>query len=134
VTETHHPHHRHPHHTADPAALEDPVHHDVAAHELEVEAESDEDTEGESDDESGDDTGETDEGQSGADFEADEDIAPNTDWDAAPAEIEPTGDDRVDAAVDRLAGVRGIPVSAHVEVYEDVHRSLQDALADLDGS
>ncbi|MFA1537561.1 hypothetical protein [Actinomadura monticuli] len=41
----------------------------------------------------------------------------------------PTGDPRVDAAVARLAELGGRPVSEHVELYEDVHRGLQELLA-----
>jgi hypothetical protein len=47
---------------------------------------------------------------------------------AAPA----TGDYRVDVALSRLAELRGLPVSEHVAVYEDVHAQIQTALADLD--
>ena len=45
-----------------------------------------------------------------------------------------TGDDRVDEALAELAAIAGQPPSEHVAVYEDVHRRLQDTLADLDGS
>lgn len=38
----------------------------------------------------------------------------------------------VDAAIARLDGLEDLPVSEHVEVYDAVHRSLQDALATLD--
>lgn len=48
--------------------------------------------------------------------------------------IEETGDARVDAAVTRLAELRTLSTSEHPEVYEDIHRRLQGALADLDGS
>jgi hypothetical protein len=47
---------------------------------------------------------------------------------------EATGDERVDAAAERLRELSGLPASEHVGVYEDVHRRLQDSLADLDGS
>lgn len=61
--------------------------------------------------------------------------------DLEPAEAEPaglppvpgTGDERVDAAVAELDRLVGQPPAAHVEIYEDVHRRLQDTLADLDG-
>ena len=43
-----------------------------------------------------------------------------------------TGDARVDAATARLADVPDLPTSDHVEVYEDVHRRLQDALAEAE--
>jgi hypothetical protein len=42
---------------------------------------------------------------------------------------EPTGDPRVDAAVAGLAELGARPVAEHVEVYEDVHRRLQELLA-----
>jgi hypothetical protein len=43
-----------------------------------------------------------------------------------------TGDPRVDEALAGLAGIAGQPPAEHVAVYEEVHRRLQDALADLD--
>jgi len=43
-----------------------------------------------------------------------------------------TGDPRVDEALVRLAGIAGQPPAEHVAVYEEVHRRLQDTLADLD--
>jgi len=107
----------HPHHTADPAALEDPVHHDVAAHELDEEAAADEDD------------GTSEEPEASAGEAGDPpDQAP---W---PEPAEATGDERVDAAAQRLQAVSGTPASEHVAVYEDVHRRLQDSLAELDGS
>jgi len=42
------------------------------------------------------------------------------------------GDPRVDAAVARLADLDDRPVAEHVEVFEDVQRRLQEALAGLD--
>ncbi|WP_187438207.1 hypothetical protein [Actinomadura decatromicini] len=42
---------------------------------------------------------------------------------------EPTGEPRVDAALARLGELGGRPVSAHVEVFEDVHQRLQEILA-----
>lgn len=80
------------------------MHHDVAVHELHEERES----------------------------EKDDDEGARAD-DAAPA-LEPTGDERVDAAVERLGEVPRRPPAEHVAIYEDVHRRLQDSLADLDGS
>ena len=38
----------------------------------------------------------------------------------------------VDLALARLDGIEDTPVSEHVEVFDAVHRSLQDALATLD--
>ncbi|MFM9135309.1 MAG: hypothetical protein ACKOT0_07735 [bacterium] len=45
--------------------------------------------------------------------------------------VEPTGDPRVDAALDRLAELDGAPVPEHVEVFSDIHVRLTGALADL---
>ena len=45
--------------------------------------------------------------------------------------VEPTGDPRVDAALERLAELEGAPVAEHVEVYGDIHARLTGALADL---
>lgn len=44
----------------------------------------------------------------------------------------PTGHPPVDAALARLAALDGVATTAHAAVYEDVHRSLTDALAALD--
>lgn len=49
-----------------------------------------------------------------------------------PAQPEPTGVAAADAARERLAVVDEAPLEQHVEVYEDVHRRLQEGLADLD--
>ncbi|MGX1129590.1 hypothetical protein RKD49_001780 [Streptomyces glaucescens] len=55
---------------------------------------------------------------------------------AAPAPLEvprtPTGNADVDAALDRLADADHLATDGHVEVYEDVHRGLRDALTALD--
>ena len=45
-----------------------------------------------------------------------------------------TGVASVDAAMAELARLDELPTSEHVAVYEGLHRQLQDALADLDGS
>lgn len=45
-------------------------------------------------------------------------------------EVEPTGDARIDAALDRMRDVSQLPTSEHVEVFEEVHRRMQDLLAD----
>ena len=56
--------------------------------------------------------------------------------DGPPAEAElpdvpaGAGDGPVAAAVSRLDTLGELPPAEHVEVYEDVHRVLQDALAD----
>jgi hypothetical protein len=47
---------------------------------------------------------------------------------------EPTGVPAADAARERLSDVDEAPLDEHVEVYEDVHRQLQEGLADLDES
>ena len=44
----------------------------------------------------------------------------------------PTGEPRVDAALDRLGELDQAPLSRHVEVYEAVHTLLHDALSGLD--
>ena len=41
-------------------------------------------------------------------------------------------DANVSRALERLAELDARPVSEHVEVYDEVHRLLQDALASLD--
>jgi hypothetical protein len=43
-----------------------------------------------------------------------------------------TGDDRVDAALRRLDSIDELPIGEHVEQYDAVHRTLQDALAAID--
>ncbi|MFY4719661.1 hypothetical protein [Streptomyces sp. LaBMicrA B280] len=56
---------------------------------------------------------------------------------AAPAPLNlprtPTGDAGVDARLARLADADHLATDGHVEVYEDVHRGLRDALTALDG-
>lgn len=44
----------------------------------------------------------------------------------------PTGVPGVDTRLDRLADADDLPVSGHLEVYEDVHRGLRDTLTALD--
>lgn len=51
---------------------------------------------------------------------------------AALGDVPVTGDARVDAATARLDEVAELPTSDHVSVYDDVHRRLQDTLADAD--
>lgn len=43
-----------------------------------------------------------------------------------------TGDLRVDAALARLEELAELPVTSHVEVFENVHRQLHEALTALD--
>jgi len=47
--------------------------------------------------------------------------------------VEPTGDTRVDAALERLLELDEAPVSEHVEVFADIHTRLSAALGDRDG-
>ncbi|MEU5536463.1 hypothetical protein [Streptomyces sp. NPDC020362] len=55
---------------------------------------------------------------------------------AAPAPLNvprtPTGNAEVDAQLERLADTDHLATDGHVEVYEDVHRGLRDALTALD--
>lgn len=55
---------------------------------------------------------------------------------AAPAPLDvpraPTGNAEVDARLTRLADADHLTTDGHVEVYEDVHRGLRDALTALD--
>ncbi|MGW5355629.1 hypothetical protein ACWERV_34565 [Streptomyces sp. NPDC004031] len=46
--------------------------------------------------------------------------------------VPPTGNADVDAALARLADADELPTHSHIEVYEDVHHGLRDALAALD--
>jgi len=45
--------------------------------------------------------------------------------------VEATGDARVDAALERMQDVADLPTAEHVEVFDEVHRRLQDTLADF---
>jgi hypothetical protein len=60
-------------------------------------------------------------------------VTPQTDPDPA-AELPEgsSGDARVDAALQRLDAIDGLPVADHVEQYDALHRTLQDALATID--
>jgi len=55
---------------------------------------------------------------------------------AAPAPLNvdrtPSGNPDVDAQLGRLADTDHLATDGHVEVYEDVHRGLRDALTALD--
>ncbi|MGC3000918.1 hypothetical protein ACPF8X_21785 [Streptomyces sp. G35A] len=44
----------------------------------------------------------------------------------------PTGNAEVDAHLERLADADHLTTDGHMEVYEDVHRGLRDALTALD--
>ena len=46
-------------------------------------------------------------------------------------EPEPTGNEAVDAALDRLRELSDRPTDQHPELYDDVHQRLQAAMADL---
>lgn len=52
--------------------------------------------------------------------------------DAPVPEPEPTGHAGVDAALDRLRELADRPTGGHPELYDDVHRRLQDVLAEID--
>ena len=43
-----------------------------------------------------------------------------------------TGESVVDDALARLSQISEAPTADHVEIYDDVHRRLTDALADVD--
>ena len=53
---------------------------------------------------------------------------------AVPTTWIPTGDVRVDSAVELLSDIHDLPLHEHHAVYEDVHRRLQQALADATGA
>ncbi|WSM79035.1 hypothetical protein OIE78_26890 [Streptomyces cellulosae] len=61
---------------------------------------------------------------------------PYDDGPAGPAPLgvprAPTGNAEVDAHVERLADADHLTTDGHLEVYEDVHRGLRDALTALD--
>ncbi|MEV0692123.1 hypothetical protein [Streptomyces sp. NPDC050388] len=63
-------------------------------------------------------------------------VPPVEDAPAAPAPLNvprtPTGNAEVDACLERLADADHLTTDGHVEVYEDVHRGLRDALTALD--
>ena len=48
------------------------------------------------------------------------------------ADVPETGDPRIDEVLSGLSGIEGRPTAEHVGVYDEVHRGLQDALANLD--
>ena len=55
-------------------------------------------------------------------------------WQGQPTEgtepVADSADPRVDAALRRSADLAATPPADHVEIYEDVHRTLQEVLAD----
>ncbi|MGW2744329.1 hypothetical protein [Streptomyces sp. NPDC001450] len=70
-----------------------------------------------------------------AEAEAVADVAPEYDP-AAPAPLNvprtPTGNAEVDAQLERLGDTDHLATDGHLEVYEDVHQGLRDALTALD--
>ncbi|WJV49668.1 hypothetical protein [Streptomyces flavofungini] len=71
------------------------------------------------------------------DPEADAPVSSEADADPfepAPLEIvrTPTGNAEVDAQLQRLGDADHLATDGHIEVYEDVHRGLRDALTSLD--
>ena len=46
-----------------------------------------------------------------------------------PLAIVQTNDVKVDAATERLKELASMPVTGHAEVFEDVHRRLQETLS-----
>jgi hypothetical protein len=48
------------------------------------------------------------------------------------AEVEATGCAEVDVLLERLRNADTLSTESHIEVYEDVHRGLRDALTALD--
>ncbi len=56
---------------------------------------------------------------------------PDGDMPRPAAELPPTGDDRVDAAVAGLGRLPGAPAEEHVAVLEEVHGRLRDILGEL---
>jgi hypothetical protein len=48
------------------------------------------------------------------------------------SELESTGVAAADAALARLQDVADAPLDAHVEIFDDVQRTLHDGLAELD--
>lgn len=45
---------------------------------------------------------------------------------------ETTGDERVDAALAGLGDLQEAPLARHPEIFQDVHRRLQDTLTGID--
>ncbi|KAA6222684.1 hypothetical protein CP973_12750 [Streptomyces albofaciens JCM 4342] len=72
----------------------------------------------------------------GTDLDGTHSGGPDADGPAGPRPlgvvVTPTGNPDVDAQLERLADADHLAASGHLEVYEDVHRGLRDALAALD--
>jgi hypothetical protein len=49
-----------------------------------------------------------------------------------PEHPEPTGHPQVDQLLERLRELDEVPTADHVAVYDEIHRGLQDVLANLD--
>ncbi|MFI1940039.1 hypothetical protein ACH44C_23160 [Streptomyces purpureus] len=76
-------------------------------------------------------------GQTETEAETVEEYDPAEAYDpAAPAPLgvvrTPTGHPVVDAGLERLADADHLPADGHLDVYEDVHQGLRDALTALD--
>ncbi|MFF4016648.1 hypothetical protein [Streptomyces sp. NPDC001843] len=73
--------------------------------------------------------------EASAEEEGDVPVEPEDDP-AAPAPLDvprtPTGNAEVDARLERLADADHLATDGHMEVYEDVHGGLRDALTALD--
>lgn len=52
--------------------------------------------------------------------------------DAVIEQPEPTGHPQVDQLLERLRELDEVPTADHVTIYDEIHRGLQDVLADLD--
>lgn len=63
---------------------------------------------------------------------ADEDVLLLEEAELALPVWEPTGEPRVDAALDLLSMLDADDVHQHAEVFDSVHRELRGTLADLD--
>ncbi|MEV6175392.1 hypothetical protein AB0L99_45330 [Streptomyces sp. NPDC051954] len=73
----------------------------------------------------------------GTETPEDETAAVDPEYDpAGPAPLNvprtPTGNADVDAQLERIADADHLATDGHIEVYEDVHRGLRDALTALD--
>jgi hypothetical protein len=59
-------------------------------------------------------------------------VEPPQPVDSSVLEPEATGHAAVDAALEKLRELAERPTGAHPELYDDVHRRLQDVLAEID--
>ena len=58
-------------------------------------------------------------------------VTPHAEEPRPAAEVPPTGDDRVDAAMAGLNRLAGAPAEEHVAVLEEVHGQLRDILGEV---